>query len=126
MGAVDDGAGKWATGYWKDALHLNDRGHAELTRTLVPSLFDALNARKRLPTRKTSNGGTWPGHPPGTQGVVHSFRTAFHSKATAERRRFEIRDSAGLAAGTIRIGTTSTLTYQSVERRTIVGTIPVA
>ncbi|RZK39328.1 MAG: T9SS type A sorting domain-containing protein, partial [Hymenobacter sp.] len=45
---------------------------------------------------------------------------------TAAGRLVEIRDSAGLTAGTIRIGTGGTLTYQSAKGRTIIGTVPVA
>jgi lysophospholipase L1-like esterase len=134
LGAVDDGTGKWATGYWTDALHPNDRGHAELARTLVPSLFDALNAGKVLPARKASNGVTLLNTTaaPGKvirlvpENVVHPFTTAFRFKAAAAGRLLEIRDSAGMAAGTIRIGTTGTLTYQSAKGRTIIGTVQVA
>ena len=49
LGAVDDGQGHWAAGYFDDALHPNDRGHAELAHAWVPSLFDALRAGKPLP-----------------------------------------------------------------------------
>ena len=39
LGAVDDGTGKWAKGFWHDALHPNAAGHAELVRTFVPTLL---------------------------------------------------------------------------------------
>ncbi|RZK15867.1 MAG: hypothetical protein EOO56_21865, partial [Hymenobacter sp.] len=102
LGAVDDGTGKWAANYWFDALHPNDLGHAELAHTLVPSLFDALNAGKALPTRKVSNGVTLLNTTaaPGKvirlvpEDVVHPFTTAFRFKATAAGRLVEIRDSA--------------------------------
>ncbi|MGI4742722.1 MAG: GDSL-type esterase/lipase family protein [Janthinobacterium lividum] len=134
LGAVDDGTGKWAANYWFDALHPNDLGHAELAHTLVPSLLDALNAGKALPTRKASNGVTLLNTVavPGKvirlvpEDVVHPFTTAFRFKASAAGRLVEIRDSAGLTAGTIRIGAGGTLTYQSAKGRTIVGTVPVA
>lgn len=134
LGAVDDGTGKWVPGYWTDALHPNDRGHAELARTLVPSLFDAINAGKVLPARKASNGVTLLNTTaaPGKvirlipEDLVHPFTTAFHFKAAAAGRLLEIRDSAGLAAGTIRISPVGTLTYQSAKGRTIVGTVQVA
>jgi lysophospholipase L1-like esterase len=56
LGAVDDGAGHWAPGYWNDALHPNDAGHAELAHALVPSLFDALRAGKAAPRRQPTDG----------------------------------------------------------------------
>jgi lysophospholipase L1-like esterase len=56
LGAVDDGAGHWAPGYWDDALHPNDRGHAELAHAIVPSLFDALRAGKAAPRRQPTAG----------------------------------------------------------------------
>ncbi len=30
LGAVDDGTGKWAKGFWHDSLHPNAAGHDEL------------------------------------------------------------------------------------------------
>jgi lysophospholipase L1-like esterase len=56
LGAVDDGTGKWATGFWHDSLHPNAAGHDELVRTFVPTLFDALEQGKPTPTRSTSAG----------------------------------------------------------------------
>ena len=56
LGAVDDGAGRWARGFWWDSLHPNASGHAELATTFVPSLFDALERRKPIPTRDTDGG----------------------------------------------------------------------
>ena len=46
LGAVDDGTGKWADGFWRDSLHPNAAGHAELATTFVPSLFEALERGK--------------------------------------------------------------------------------
>jgi lysophospholipase L1-like esterase len=54
LGAVDDGTGKWAKGFWYDSLHPNASGHDELTTTFVPSLFDALDAGKLAPALSTS------------------------------------------------------------------------
>jgi len=53
LGAVDDGTGKWADGFWNDALHPTAAGHAELLTTFVPSLFDALERGKPLPKPST-------------------------------------------------------------------------
>jgi lysophospholipase L1-like esterase len=56
LGAVDDGTGKWAKGFWHDSLHPNAAGHAELLRTFVPTLFDALEQGKPAPARATAAG----------------------------------------------------------------------
>ncbi len=56
LGAVDDGTGKWAKGFWHDSLHPNAAGHEELVRTFVPTLFGALEQRKPTPKRSTSAG----------------------------------------------------------------------
>jgi lysophospholipase L1-like esterase len=51
LGAVDDGSGKWARGFWFDSLHPNAAGHVEITRTFVPTLFEALELGKPMPQR---------------------------------------------------------------------------
>lgn len=56
LGAVDDGTGKWARGFWHDALHPNAAGHEELARTFVPTLFEALEQGKPAPQRSTAAG----------------------------------------------------------------------
>ena len=55
LGAVDDGTGKWARGFWFDSLHPNAAGHVEITRTFVPTLFDALERGKPMPKRIVSD-----------------------------------------------------------------------
>ncbi|GAB3585173.1 GDSL-type esterase/lipase family protein [Hymenobacter daeguensis] len=134
LGAVDDGTGRWASSYWTDALHPNDRGHAELARTLVPSLFDALNTNKPQPTRRTSNGITLTNTASTPtilirlvpEDVVHPFTTAIRFKTSTSGQLVEIRDSAGLAAGTLSVGPGGVVVYQSAKGRTITGTVPVA
>ncbi|GAB3823180.1 SGNH/GDSL hydrolase family protein [Hymenobacter jeollabukensis] len=133
LGGVDDGNGRWAEGYWWDALHPNDRGHAELSYTIVPSLMDALNANKALPTRRVSNGivlrnsATAPADiirlTP--EEVVHPFTTAIRFRATQAGRLVEVQDSAGLSAGTIRIASNGKVVYQSAKGNTINGTVTV-
>jgi lysophospholipase L1-like esterase len=51
LGAIDDGTGKWARGFWFDSLHPNASGHVEITRTFVPTLFEALERGKPMPKR---------------------------------------------------------------------------
>ena len=56
LGAVDDGTGKWAKGFWWDSLHPNASGHDELTATIVPTLFDALEQGRPTPKKSTAAG----------------------------------------------------------------------
>ncbi len=55
LGAIDDGAGKWAEGYVADAYHQNTDGHREFMYAIPPSLFDALRMGKPQPVRHTYN-----------------------------------------------------------------------
>ena len=56
LGAIDDGHGRWATGFVADALHPNSAGHIEMAHAFVPSLFDALAAGKPLPVKSGAPG----------------------------------------------------------------------
>ena len=51
LGALDDGHGRWATGFMYNDKHPNASGHRELFLSLVQSLFDALDNGKPIPTR---------------------------------------------------------------------------
>lgn len=46
LGAIDDGSGHWAPGYFSDDLHPNSQGHQEMYASVVPSMFDAIVAGK--------------------------------------------------------------------------------
>src|SRR5262245_10192333 len=56
LGAVDDGTGEWAKGFWYDSLHPNASGHDELTTTFVPTLFEALEKGKPAPSASKAPG----------------------------------------------------------------------
>ena len=87
LGSVDDGYGRWPSGYQNgdDVSHPNDAGHAEMSYTLVPSMFDAMEAGKALPVRKTDGnldlGGRSLHFTP--EATVHPFTIAFYVKTTA-------------------------------------------
>ena len=51
LGAVDDGQGRWPSGFENDMGHPNTAGHREMMLTIPPSLFDALAEGKPLPVR---------------------------------------------------------------------------
>ena len=60
LGALDNckGDGQWADNYQVsgDVYHPTTEGHTEFMHTIVPSLFDALEANKPMPTRQTGEG----------------------------------------------------------------------
>ena len=92
MTPVDDGAGKWLSGYTTDAAHPNDAGYAEFFYAFVPSLFDAIASGKTNSpqfgastnfARLTAAAGN---HAPLTftpSHMVHSFTLAFRMRTLA-------------------------------------------
>ncbi|MBC6611794.1 hypothetical protein H8B15_12740 [Hymenobacter sp. BT507] len=134
LGAVDDGQGRWTTGYWYDGLHPNDRGHAEMAHTIVPSLFDALHAGKPLPSHRPSKGikltNTASRPAPAIrlvpEDVVHPFTTIIRFKTGTAGQLVAIRDSAGLAVGTLQVAPSGVVSYNSAKGQRITGKVPVA
>jgi len=55
LGAIENGKGQWADGFWKDNSHPNVQGHKELFYAFVPSLFDAIEAGKKIPYKIQSS-----------------------------------------------------------------------
>lgn len=51
LGTVNNGTGGWAKGYEANDGHPNRHGHDEMSRAIVPTLFDALEAGKPVPHR---------------------------------------------------------------------------
>jgi lysophospholipase L1-like esterase len=122
LGAVDDGQGHWATGYWDDALHPNNLGHAELTHALVPSLFDALRAGKAIPRKKPTSYITLTkgsrALPPSAirftpEALVHPFTQVISFRTSAPGQLLELQDST--ATGYLRIERRGVLTYTSAK-----------
>jgi len=62
MGAVDDGAGHWGEGLFKDPGHPNDAGHEALFRAFPPSILDCLIAEAPRPLRLARSALTIPPH----------------------------------------------------------------
>ena len=55
LGAVDDGAGRWALGF--DDKHPQASGHREMFYAFVPTLFEALDKGKPAPARPADANG---------------------------------------------------------------------
>ncbi|PYT04208.1 MAG: hypothetical protein DMF60_15995 [Acidobacteria bacterium] len=57
LGALDDGTGRYVIGFDSDDRHPNAVGHRELSYAYGPSLFEALEKGKPIPTRPTGDRG---------------------------------------------------------------------
>lgn len=85
LGALDDGAGRWAKGYVNDPWHPNTDGHAEMFYTIVPTLFEAMERGIPLPKKSAGNGllrlgnkeGVWSYLDFTSKDTIHSFSLAF-------------------------------------------------
>jgi lysophospholipase L1-like esterase len=89
LGAVDDGTGKWADGFWNDALHPTAAGHSELLTTFVPTLFEALEQNKPLPSQPADAGyarigGSGARFTFAPESTMHPFALAMTVRAAAD------------------------------------------
>jgi len=86
LGAIDDGAGHWASGYMQDNAHPTTSGHREFFYAMPPSLFDAIASGKSQPVRTTSKHMTLSGGSAITfrgEGTVHPFTISIRVKGNA-------------------------------------------
>ena len=121
MGAIDDGTGKWMTGYYDDALHPNDAGHQEMAYAMVPSLFDALKAGKAQPTRNTTGSYSLSGRQViavAPEGRIHPFTIAFSVKTATAGSILTFFD--GETAKTVNVTDAGVLSYGTVTGTTSV------
>lgn len=127
LGAIDDLSGHWMDGFWADGFHPNDAGHTEMAYTIVPSLFDALEAGKPMPemvkgsyiklsARKYKNNNI--AFEP--ENIVHPFTTAISFKASDPGVLLQLNDSAG--TGTVSVNNQGRLVYSSAKSGVITGT----
>jgi hypothetical protein len=88
LGSIDNGAGKWASGFIADNAHPNTAGHAEMFYSIVPSLMDALAAEKPQPVRDNEGEVYLINRGIGNQisfepeNILHSFTLSFSFKTT--------------------------------------------
>lgn len=127
MGAIDDGAGHWAPGYFTSAGHPNDQGYAEMAASFVPSLFDALQAGTPRPQKQTTSFATLNSgdqvefHP---EAGLHSFTVIVDIRTASPGPLLGYKD--GAAAGGVFIDPTGVLVYQTSKTgKTFKGQVPV-
>jgi lysophospholipase L1-like esterase len=85
LGALDDGAGRYVKEFDTDDRHPDAAGHRELFYTFVPSLFEALEKGKPIPSKTAAAGfariaknGFFVFEP---QDTMHSFAVSFSVRA---------------------------------------------
>jgi lysophospholipase L1-like esterase len=128
LGAVDDGTGHWAPGYWDDALHPNDLGHAELAHAIVPSLFDALRAGKARPHKLATSfvrlgpqgRGSATSLSLRPEALLHPFTQVVSFRTAGTGQVLMLQDST--ARGSVAIVPGGTLTYTSAKAGHLAGT----
>lgn len=116
LGAIDNGAGRWADGYMatNDIYHPNMAGHTEFMMAMVPSMMDAIASGKELTMKRTKGtsltldeGKTVCFTPEGT---VHPFTLMFSFAAEADAHLANIATADGpLAIDLSASGVTATL-----------------
>ena len=91
LGAIDNGKGNWAEGYWHDKSHPNFKGHKEIFYSFVPSLFDAIEAGKKVPAMVCSKNylsiTSGPASAPLVflpDDTIHSFSVCFKVKTNGQ------------------------------------------
>jgi len=125
LGALDNGAGKWATGYKSDDLHPNDAGHLEFEYAIVPSLFDAIKAGKPQPYKIE---GTSLSLSPASgyklqikpEEIIHPFTFSFDIQTASTGQVAELSTVAGL--NKLVINASGKLDYSSASSTGITGT----
>lgn len=126
LGAVDDLSGRWVDGFWADGGHPNDAGHAEMSYTIVPSLFDALESNKPVPKNikgsyiklsKNKSIAFIPEH------IVHPFTTSISFKTGRPGTLLQINDIAG--TGTVSVNSQGKLVYSSANSGSVTGSTKV-
>ena len=83
LGSIDDGAGRWVRGFYRDAGHPSGSGHEEMFHAIVPSLFEALEKGKPPPKQCNQPGGAMvedtkdAAFVMGVDDEIHSFAVSF-------------------------------------------------
>lgn len=105
LGTIDDGNGKWLNGYFHDKSHPDNKGHKELFYAYVPSLFDAIDAGKKIPYKVRSKrylsvtddkSGSALSYVP--DDTIHSFALSFLFRTDDAGTIATIKDSKGSSA----------------------------
>ncbi len=122
LGAIDDGAGHWASGYQQDNAHPTTNGHREFFYAMTPSLFDALSSGKAQPVRDMSSQMTL------SQGsliafrgeaTVHPFTISLRVKGNDVGRLLNFKLTVGTRQGSVDVDADGHVVYTNPSGRTI-------
>lgn len=120
LGAIDDGAGHWASGYQQDNAHPTTNGHREFFMAMTPSLFDAIKSGKAQPVRDMSK--TMTLHDGNIiqfagEGTVHPFTLTLRVKGKGEGLLATIRTS--MRAFTVKVDGEGHVVYTNAQNKTL-------
>ena len=124
LGAIDDGAGHWATGYRADDYHPTTAGHQEFMYAMPPTLFDALAEGKPQPVRDQTKSVVLKNQgfvefAPEAQTYIHPFTVALRVKGGNPGT--VLKAKVGSKYATITIGEDGKPTFTTTTGKTIVG-----
>lgn len=122
LGAIDDGAGHWASGYMRDNAHPTTNGHKEFFYAMPPSLFDAIAAGKVQPKRDLSKQMTLSG---GAQlrfegeTMVHPFTITLRFKGNQAGQLFAYHLRNTTRTATVKVDEEGHVVYTTTTNRTL-------
>ena len=125
LGAIDDGAGHWASGYMQDNAHPTTNGHKEFFYAMPPSLFDAIASGKNQPSRDLSQQITLD-H--GAQlrfsgeALVHPFTVSLRFKGNQPGQLFAYRLRNTSRTATISVDEGGHVVYTNTTNRSLTTT----
>ena len=125
LGAIDDGAGHWASGYMQDNAHPTTAGHREFLFAMTPSLFDALQAGKPQPVRDQTGSMTLAGGDVlrwTVEGTVHPFTVSLRFRGRQAGRLMLLQLTAAARQGHVDIDDAGRVVYTNPTGRTITTT----
>lgn len=128
LGAIDDGTGKWATGYMADNGHPTTDGHNEFFYAMQPSLFDALKDEKPQPVRDMSGETTLAGGDViefRGENILHPFTVSIRFKGGSAGRLFTVENTAGSIIGYVDITDDGRVRYTSYKGNKIESNVSV-
>ncbi len=122
LGAIDDGTGKWASGYEQDNAHPTTAGHDEFFHAMTPSLFDAIASGKPQPERITSAALTLcDGNTIRFRGeeTVHPFTISVRVKGGNAGRLLSYKMTVGTREGHVDVNADGKVVYTNITNRKI-------
>ena len=125
LGAIDDGKGRWASGYMQDNAHPTTAGHNEFFYAMTPSLFDALASGKAQPVRDMTREMTLD---EGSlikfrgEAMVHPFAISVRVKGADAGRLFGFKLASANREGTVTVDADGHVVYTSPTKKILTST----